>query len=253
MERDLTDGAADTVGRCREVVVVEAAEYPAVAALRIAWMLQDVAEGGGRVSLALAGGSTPRPVYEDLARTADLPWDRTEVFFGDERGVPPDHPDSNYRMARESLLDRIPVPDARVHRMEAERPDRKTAARDYARLLPERLDLVLLGIGADGHVASLFPGSAALHEVRRRVLAVDGPADPRARMTLAPRAIRDAGCVMVLARGSAKADAVARALTGPEDASACPGVLAREGTWILDPEAAAGLEGSRSGAGGGEG
>src|SRR5215831_5336093 len=108
----------------------------------------------GRFDMALNGGNTPRPVYEALAQKR-LPWPQMHFWFGDERCVPPDHPDSNYRMAHEALLAHVP---AVVHRMEAERADREAAAAEYAAALPEVLDLIHLGMGEDLHTASLFPG-----------------------------------------------------------------------------------------------
>ncbi len=127
----------------------------------------------GRFAIALSGGSTPQGLYQLLASPPyrnQVDWKRVEVFWGDERCVPPDHRDSNYRMAREAMLDRLPIPSDHVHRIEAERPDHNAAARDYqatiARVFgvdpagePPMLDLVLLGMGPDGHTASLFPGT----------------------------------------------------------------------------------------------
>lgn len=223
-------------------------EFARVAAERVARVLRRAGETGATVSLALAGGSTPRPVYRELSQRPGLPWERVEAFFGDERAVPPDHPDSNYRMAREALLERVPVPPERVHRMEAERDDRDAAAREYGALLPERLDLLLLGIGSDGHTASLFPDSTALGEEERRVVPSEAPDEPRARLTVTPPVIRMARAAIVLARGEAKAGAVTAALEGPPDPGPCPARLARDRTWILDEEAASGLD-RRSGDG----
>lgn len=190
--------------------------------------------------MALAGGSTPRPVYESLAGKADVPWDRLEIFFGDERAVPPADPGSNYGMAKASLLDRVPIPPERVHRMRAEAESRAEAAREYAGVLPDALDLVLLGIGTDGHTASLFPGADALH-VDTLVAPALAPYAPHGRLTLTPRVLGRAHGLLVLARGEDKAGPVARALTGPWNPVACPAQLARRGTWLLDAAAASGL------------
>jgi 6-phosphogluconolactonase len=197
----------------------------------------------GACALALAGGRTPEPVYRMLAAMPDLDWPRVEVFFGDERAVPPDDPESNYGMVRASLLSRVPVPEDRVHRMEAERPDRDAAARAYDRVLPPALDVLVLGVGPDGHTASLFPGSAALDERRRRVLPVTGAKPPAARLTITPPVIEAARRVIVLAAGADKAAAVARALEGPLSPKETPAALARRGDWFLDRAAAARLTG----------
>lgn len=199
-------------------------------------------EARGQISMALAGGSTPRPVYAALAARAELDWARIDVFFGDERAVPPDDPDSNYRMARETLLEPASVPEHRVHRMEAERPDLERAADEYAAGLPSAFDVMLLGIGHDGHTASLFPGSAALDERHRLVMPVTGPKPPPTRLTVTPPVIVRAREVIVLATGSAKAGPVARALDPGTRVVDAPVVLAREGTWILDEAAAAGAQ-----------
>lgn len=222
------------------VVVLPPEAFAAGAAARLARLLREAASRGS-ASLALAGGSTPRPVYRRLAEAPEPPWSRLRIFFGDERRVPADDPAGNYRMAREALLDRVPLPPDAVHRMRGEARDPAREARRYEGLLPAHLDLLLLGIGEDGHTASLFPRSSALGEARRRVLPVEAPVEPRGRYTVTPPVIAAARRVVVLAAGSAKAAAVARALEGSWEPAACPAQLARAGEWLLDREAAAGL------------
>jgi 6-phosphogluconolactonase len=197
--------------------------------------------GNRELSLALSGGSTPGPIYEALAACPDIAWERVRVFFADERAVPPDDPASNYRLVREALLDRLPIPAASVHRMEADRSDLKEAAEDYERQLPPRVDLLVLGIGEDGHTASLFPGSPNLRETVRRVAPARSPSPPTERLTITPPVVRSAGRIFLFARGRAKADSVRDALLGEVAVSRCPARLARGGTWVVDAEAAAQL------------
>jgi 6-phosphogluconolactonase len=192
----------------------------------------------GSCAVALSGGRTPEPIYRELAAAATIDWTQVDVFFADERAVPPDHPESNYGMVHRALLSRVPIPTGQVHRMEAERPDRAVAARDYARSLPPELDLLLLGMGADGHTASLFPGSSALDEQRRRVLPVVGPKPPAARLTLTPPVIEAARTLAVIVTGEDKAAMVERAIEGPVTPKAIPVQLALRGWWFLDQSAA---------------
>lgn len=230
-----------------ELVVVEPAEFAGSAARRLAAEIRRVLETDEHCSLALSGGSTPRTVYQCLA--AELPdrepWRRVDVYFGDERCVSPGDPASNYRMAREALLSRVPIDPPQVHRMEGERPDHDEAARAYAAVLPERLDLLVLGLGDDGHTASLFPGARSLAESRRRVIAVSAPISPRDRLTITPTVIRHARLTIGLVAGAAKADALARVIDGPYAPERTPGQLARAGLWIADTAAAARLEAGR--------
>jgi 6-phosphogluconolactonase len=195
----------------------------------------------GSCTLSLAGGRTPEPVYRELAAGSGIDWKRVDVFFGDERAVPPDHPESNYRMVHLALISRVPIPARQVHRMEAERADREEAAREYERSLPPRLDVLILGMGADGHTASLFPGSAALDERRRLVVPVLGAKAPAERLTITPPVIEAARKVAVIATGEDKALMVARAVEGPLSPKAVPVQLARRGVWFLDQAAAARL------------
>ena len=167
------------------------------------------------------------------------------MYFGDERCVPPDDPASNYRMARESLLDRVALDPGRVHRMEGERADHDAAARAYEAILPARLDLLVLGLGADGHTASLFPEAPSLAETRRRVLAVRAPAPPLDRLTITPPVILAARLTIALVAGADKAAALARVIAAPYAPSHTPAQLARAGLWIADTEAAARLEARR--------
>jgi len=221
--------------------VVAPEALPEVAARHIAKLIEQAVADRGRASVMLAGGSTPRAVYRQLALIQGLPWEKTEIYFGDERAVPPGDSQSNYRMARESLLDAVPIPPAQVYRMPAERPDREVAADEYARRVPERLDLVILGLGEDGHTASLFPGSSALSERVRKVLAVVGTKAPVHRLTVTPPVIAAALEKIILVSGADKAGAVAQALEGPDQPIQCPAQLARDGIWIMDSAAASGL------------
>ena len=219
----------------------------ALATAAAAWVADCVTETLTRrdtCAIALSGGRTPQPVHAALARGhRDLDWARIHVYFADERAVPPDDPNSNYRMARESLLDGVPLPAANVHRMEAERADLDAAAREYERLLPI-LDVLLLGIGPDGHTASLFPGAPTLEERSRRVVPADSPFPPPRRLTVTPPVIGEARRTAMIVSGGDKATVVARALEGPVDPRALPAQLALGATWFLDRAAAAALTGA---------
>ncbi len=192
-------------------------------------------------ALALAGGRTPEPVYRALAASRDIDWSNVDLYFSDERAVPPEHPESNYGMVMRALVSRAPLRPERVHRMEAERADRDQAARDYERELASPLDVLVLGIGQDGHTASLFPGSDALDERRRLVLPVLGSKPPPERLTITPPVIESARKVAVIATGADKAAMVARGIEGPWTPRDVPAQLARRGHWFLDRAAAARL------------
>lgn len=222
-------------------IVVAPGALPEIAARKIAQVIEQAITRRGGATVALAGGTTPRAVYRQLAQAHRLPWEKIEIYFGDERAVPPGDPLSNYRMARESLLDAVPIPLNQVHRMSAERPDREAAADEYARRLPERLDLIILGVGEDGHTVSLFPGSSALRERVRKVVTVVGPKAPLHRLTVTPPVIAAAREKIILVSGADKAGAVAHALEGPDQPDQCPAQLARDGIWIMDRAAASGL------------
>lgn len=214
----------------------------------------------GSCSFALSGGRTPRVLYDRLARDhrQDIPWARVHIFWGDERYVPPEDERSNYQMAREALLCDIPVPAANVHRMPTEPADPRDAAAAYERVLRThfatpwpRFDLVLLGLGDDGHTASLFPGSSALDEAERWVVAVKGPSEPRVRLTLTLPAITHAAAIDVIVSGSSKAEPLRRALADDPDPQRCPASAVRrtEGAlvWWADAAAAAYVQWSAKG------
>jgi 6-phosphogluconolactonase len=230
-----------------ELIVVS---NPAKLARRAAeWLAMEVAEAiaeRGSCGLGLAGGRTPEPVYRELAADVTIDWKRVDVFFEDERAVPPDHPESNYRMVHLALLSRVPIPAGQIHRMEAERPDRDAAARQYELALPARLDILLLGMGQDGHTASRVPGSSALDERSRLVVPVVGAKPPAERLTITPKVIEAARKLAVLATGEDKAAVVARAVEGPLAPKAIPVQLALRGLWFLDEAAAARLGARRT-------
>jgi 6-phosphogluconolactonase len=202
------------------------------AADRIAEALKRAISAGPAVSLALAGGTTPRAAYEALAKIPGIDWSKVSVYFGDERAVPPTHPDSNFAMAQAALFERVPLPATNVHRIVAEAPDQDAAARAYEALLPPRISVLILGIGEDGHTASLFPGSPALNERVRRVLPVIGPKPPPRRLSITPPVIEAAERCIVIANGAGKAEPARRALKDPLDIQTTPSGLARSGLWL---------------------
>ncbi len=201
-------------------------------------------------SLVLAGGSTPRVLYRLLAgaeRRGRIAWQQVDLYFGDERCVAPIDVASNYRMAHETLIGPLGLASERVHRIRGELGP-EPAADDYEARLRERLgarprfDVVLLGMGGDGHTASLFPGTAALDEDERLAVASRAPVEPRERVTLTFPALNAARRVLFLVAGSEKAPAVRRAAAGDEDAPAVR-IRPEDGrcTWYFDRAAAAAI------------
>ena len=209
----------------------------------------DAIDSRGQFVVALSGGSTPRDTYRRLgseALVSRVMWSRVQVLWGDERCVPPHHAESNYRMARETLLDRVPIPAANVHRIHGE-DDPVAAARVYEATLRAllRIDLVLLGLGEDGHTASLFPGSATVHEQTRWVMAARVSAASMWRITLTPAVINAAAEVLFLVSGGAKAGILRRVLEGPRRPQELPAqaIAPSNGCvrWYVDAAAAADL------------
>ena len=187
--------------------------------------------GEGARTLVLAGGTTPQRCYELLAGI-DVVWGRVSILFGDERCVPPHHPDSNYRMVRAALLDR--VAPATVYRMPAELgPDEGAALYAHVVAAVAPLDVVVLGIGEDGHTASLFPGHPALQAQGFAVGIRDSPKPPPQRVTLTLNALQTARRVIILATGAGKADAVAKAKRGE-----VPSGMIAGARWLIDRAAA---------------
>ena len=238
-----------------EITIVDTSAAIAEEAARLIFATaQDGVGARGRFTIALAGGGTPRATYERLTQppyAERMPWSQTWVFFGDERSVGPEHADSNYRMAYEALLSKVAIPPEQVFRVRGEAEDPEEAASEYARRLAEvfrtrrgetpRFDLILLGLGVDGHTASLFPGSPAVREVFRSVAAVYSAAAaiPR-RVTFTFPIITAAAQVAFLVAGAEKAKVVKAVLV---DGAMLPAAMARPTNgrllWLLDRDAAA--------------
>jgi 6-phosphogluconolactonase len=246
----MTSGAASVDADVRVYpTIIELSLRAAEAAVET---IKHAVQRAGRCSLVLSGGSTPRTLFTLLASQFkdQIPWARVHVFWGDERYVPPDDPRSNYGMARDTLLDHVPCPAANIHPMPTNFPDPDDAARDYEATLRRefaeerpRFDLVLLGIGPEGHTASLFPGAPALHERTRWVLPVTAPAEPPLRLTLTLPALSQSANAYFLVAGADKSRALHHVLTGSADPATCPaaGVRLANGTliWWVDRAAAA--------------
>ena len=235
-------------------VLADSGELASAAAELFMWQVEEAVAAHGRFMVALAGGTTPNALYDRLAtRFLDrLPWHAIHFFWGDERHVPPTHPDSNFRAAYGALLARVPVPDGHVHRIPAELPNALDAAADYEQTLRREFalqpgevpafDLVLLGMGLDGHTASLFPGSEALHERDRLVFAPWVETFRSHRITLSLPVLNHATAVMFLVSGRAKADTLRDVLEGPERPDQLPAQSVRPASghavWLVDRAAA---------------
>lgn len=222
-------------------------------------MAEEAVAASGRARIAISGGSTPKATFQQLADRnqpwhARMPWDQLELFWVDERCVPPDDQESNYRMTREALLDLAPLQPERIHRMEGELNPEEAAARYESGLrncfrlegaeVP-RFDLVALGMGPDGHTASLFPHTEALHEMMRLVVPNHVPQKDSWRITLTWPVINHARSVFFLIGGADKAGVLKEVLTGPKDIDRLPSQLIWPSsgilTLILDKSAASQL------------
>jgi 6-phosphogluconolactonase len=213
---------------------------------------EEAIENRGQFMVALSGGSTPQEAYSRLADpmlATKVSWRNVHFFWGDERCVPPDHPDSNYRMARKTMIQKVPIPQANVHRIQGEL-DPDLAAEAYADDLRSvfgseerpRFDLVFLGLGQDGHVASLFPGSLALRETEHWVLAVFVEALQPWRVTRTPPGLNSARQLSLLVSGKAKADRLQEVLEGEPQIEPLPAQMIQpingQVTWLVDQAAA---------------
>jgi 6-phosphogluconolactonase len=228
----------------RVVVLADPAAVAAAAEGEFATALERAVGARGRAGVALSGGSTPLALYRRLARRQDLPWEAVHFFWSDERCVPPTHSESNYGRAREALLARVPVRASHIHRIAGEEDPEDAAAAAAAALAAwgEPLDLVLLGLGADGHTASLFPGSPALRS-RRTVVAARSPAGVPWRVTLALPALNASRNVLFLVHGADKSSPLAATLAPGAARTPAARVRPRRGSvvWLVDAAAAAAL------------
>lgn len=206
----------------------------------------------GLCTIALSGGSTPKPLYEAISRE-QLPWDKIHIFWGDERYVPPDHPESNQLMARTAWLDRVAIPASNIHPMPTDEVDSAVAASKHEKELQEffqvpagefpSFDIVLLGIGDDGHTASLFPHTEAL-KISDRLITV-GNKDGQPRITFTYTLINQARCVIFVVAGASKKSALAHIFADDGDATTYPSRLIQpqgELWWLLDRAAGEDLQ-----------
>jgi 6-phosphogluconolactonase len=232
-------------------------ELSGAAAEEVVQAAKEAVAARGRFTIALSGGSTPKNLFNLLATNARnvLPWDRMFFFFGDERHVPPTDPESNYRMADESLLSKVPVPPGNVFRIAAENPDAAAAAEAYEKTLQKFFalppaqfpvfDLILLGMGPDGHTASLFPNTAGLQEKSRLVIANWVEKFKTSRITLTLPVLNAARCVTFLVSGTDKAPALHAVLDSDAPGEQYPSKLVRptDGKliWLIDRAAASEL------------
>jgi 6-phosphogluconolactonase len=239
-------------------ILKDATELASAAARRVVDLAERAVAEHGAFHLALAGGSTPQGLYHVLARpefSEKIPWEKVRVYFGDERNVPPDHADSNYRMARKSLLEHVPIPAEQIFRMHGEDPPEEAAAA-YAQVLKRELpadgngwpqfDLVLLGMGPDGHTASLFPNTDILDSREHAVDAVHVPKLDTWRISLTFPTINAARHVAILVSGEKKADVTRHVLCHTPGAAPLPIQMVRPSgpvEWYLDADAAMHLQG----------
>ena len=226
----------------------------AAAAARLTSLVQQSLATRGKALVCFAGGRTPRRLYEQLADPglpwhARIEWTGVHAFWGDERHVPRDHGESNFGMAHRSLLAHVPIPANQIHPMRGELPDAGVAAREYEQVLPVTFDIMLLGLGVDGHTASVFPGSPLLETTGRRgvpdgsrVAAVWVAHLHAWRITLTPPTLLNARAILMLASGDEKAEAVHAALDAQMDVARWPAQFLRAAgdrvEWIIDADAA---------------
>lgn len=219
------------------------------AAAYVARIAREAIVTRGHFTIALSGGNTPKKLYILLATgpySSQIDWQLVDIFWSDERCVPPDDPESNYYMAQEVMLRHLSIPVAQVHRMPADRPDRDAASLAYTRDMQEvfgtnhvpDFDLIQLGMGPEGHTASLFPHQSSLRETQRLVMPVSVPKPPPDRLTFTPPILNAAHHVLFLATGADKVDALHAVIEGPTNPEEYPAQIVQppngEVTWMVD-------------------
>ncbi len=233
------------------IAVPNAEDVAREASLRIAKTLRDAIKNRGKATLALSGGDTPRQTYQRLAQERDVDWGHVDLFWVDERAVPPTDDRSNYRWAKECLIDPAKIADAHVHRMRAEEKDLEAAAREYEGLLHEHVasgqggvpsfDAMVLGVGDDGHTASLFPGQPTVEITDRHVVAVGKTEGREMRLTLTAPVIEQARALFVLAVGAKKTPALERVWSVAGSLRDTPARVIRNARgsihWVIDKAA----------------
>jgi 6-phosphogluconolactonase len=254
-EKDFIDSSKSKV-----LVVSDVEELSRTAANILVHKITEVLQNKEIFTLALSGGSTPKSLFALLAKKDDsyysqIPWNKVHFFWGDERHVPPDHIDSNYRMTNETMLSVVSTPAENVHRVRGENPDSSAAALEYEQVLRSffqlgagqvpRFDCVLLGMGGDGHTASLFPHSSALHERDRLVVANWIEKFQSYRITMTVPVLNNADNIIFLVSGAEKADALKAVLEGDEVPDQLPSQLIRPAhghlLWLVDEAGASKL------------
>ena len=233
-----------------ETLSQEAARY-------IVRVAQESITAHKRFTIALSGGSTPKKLYGLLAEEpyrSQINWEQVDIFWSDERCVPPDDAESNFLMAQQVLLSKIPIPANQIHRMPADQADRDASSYAYTLEMQQTIgtdgvpsfDLIQLGMGPEGHTASLFPHQPSLHEQQRLVMPVTVPKPPPPRLTFTPRLLNAAAHVLFLVTGAEKQDAVKAVLEGEYQPDEYPAQIVQptkgEVTWMLDQTAAAKLQ-----------
>jgi 6-phosphogluconolactonase len=220
-----------------QVSYVEIASWANAAATLVMGTIEKTCQVRGSCSVMLTGGRSAARLYDVWAALPEFHQMRhVSFYFSDERCVSPDHQDSNFGLAMRTLFQHGLPPTCEVIRMTAEQADREAAAAAYEAQLPERLDVLLLSVGEDGHIASLFPYSPALLETGRRVVPVQTPKPPPERLTVTPLVIAQAAQVFVMALGSAKAAVFKQAQAEPQDIATLPGRLVLNATWLLEEQ-----------------
>lgn len=201
----------------------------------------EIVERKGEFLLALAGGNTPRLAYQLLAEMSreDVRfWEKTKLYWTDERYVLPDSDKSNYKMARDSLINAVPIPSNNVYPIPTGYDDVNRAASEYEMIFPERMDVVLLGMGADGHIASIFPKGRAVKEKDRRFTYDYAPVEPKLRITATIPVIRAADKIFILVSGNSKREALKRVFADTGSIEETPARAVKDANWLVDRAAA---------------
>lgn len=221
----------------RQILNASPERWAEVAAATVLARVKACLRDNGHCAVMLTGGRSASKLYTAWSRhPLSCNLHGVAFYFSDERCVPPCHSESNYGLAMRTLFANGLPSGCTVHRMEADNPDPDAAAARYAAALPDHIDVLLLGVGEDGHIASLFPQSAALDETRRGVVAITGPKSPHRRLTITPPVVRQARSVFVLAAGAAKAAVLMEALRSPDRINDLPARMVLGAIWLLDDE-----------------